>query len=78
MEWLWYVWPLCLFAGIVIFAVFEAIALKHSEDGPTLSRFMWTIGQKWPLSLVLFGMTFGGLAVHFYWNWCPLLGSTNG
>lgn len=44
----------------------------------TLSRFMWYLGQKWPPFLVLYGGVALGLAVHFWWNWCPALGSVNG
>lgn len=66
-------WVLWLLALIISFAVLEGYAFKHPERSNTLSRFVWSVGQKWPLSLVLFGMIFGGLAVHFYWNWCPAL-----
>lgn len=69
-DWIWTLW---LIAIVVSFAIFEVRAFKFPERQDTLSRFIWNIGQKWPLSLVLFGMLFGGLAVHFYWNWCPAL-----
>jgi uncharacterized integral membrane protein len=73
-------WTLFLVAFVLVFGVFEARALRHPEnsDRVTLSRYIWTLGQKWPLTLVLWGLIVGGLSVHFFWNWCPALGSTNG
>lgn len=66
----WVIW-LFLFAGS--FAVLERYAFNHPARENTLSRFIWSLGQKWPLTLVLWGMLIGGLSVHFFWNWCPLL-----
>lgn len=66
----WIIWAAVI---VISFAVLETYAFKHPERENTLSRFVWTVGQKWPLSIMLFGMVFGGLAVHFYWNWCPAL-----
>ena len=70
MNWMWTVW---LVSIALSFSALEAYAFKYPQRQNTLSRFIWTVGQKWPLSLVLYGMLFGGLAVHFYWNWCPAL-----
>jgi len=64
----WIVWLLVL---IVSFAVLETYAFKHPDRENTLSRFMWSVGQKWPLSIALLGMLFGALLTHFYWNWNP-------
>jgi hypothetical protein len=69
-DWPWIVWGASMLGS---FAVLEGYAFKHPLRENTLSRFMWSMGQKWPLSLVLFGEVTGGLAVHFYWNWCPAL-----
>jgi hypothetical protein len=66
-----YLWALWFLAIVVSFSILEGYAFKHPSRLNTLSRCVWTIGQKWPLSLVLYGMVFGGLAVHFFWNWCP-------
>jgi hypothetical protein len=66
----WIIWLLLI---VVSFTVLEAYAFKHPERENTLSRFIATVGLKFPLSLVMFGMLFGGLAVHFYWPFCPLL-----
>jgi len=66
-------WIIWLIALMLSFAVLERYALNHPERQNTLSRFVWQCGQKWPLTLVLFGTLFGGLAVHFFWNWCPAL-----
>ena len=64
----WIIWLLLI---IVSFTALEAYAFRHPERENTLSRFVWSVGQKWPLSLVLWGMLIGGLSVHFYWNWNP-------
>lgn len=69
MSWS-YVWPfwilICVFG---VFAVFETIAIKTGRK--TLSMWTWELFQKFPLVAVVFGMIFGGLAVHFFWHWCP-------
>jgi hypothetical protein len=77
-KWLWWVWPLWFLLILISFAVLETFGLTYSADGPTLSRFIWTIGQKWPLSIFLWGFVSGGLAVHFFWNWDPSKGDKNG
>lgn len=69
-DWVWVVW---LLAIVVSFSVLEWYAFQHPSRLNTLSRFVWNIGQKFPLSLVMYGALFGGLAVHFFWNWCPAL-----
>lgn len=69
MNTVWIIWILAI---LVSFTVLEARAFKHPEKQNTLSRFIWSMGQKFPLSLVVWGMLIGGLSVHFYWNWNPL------
>jgi hypothetical protein len=59
------------FATIIFFAIFETYAFRHPERTNTLSHAVFTIGSKWPLSIFLMGMFAGGLAVHFFWHWCP-------
>lgn len=59
--------------SVLFFTYFEWRAFKYPQSQNTLSRFVWSVGQKWPLSLVLWGMLIGGLSVHFFWNWCPAL-----
>lgn len=77
----WIVWP----AGIAIwlalgwgaFAFFEARGLRHDarKDQITLSMFCYTIGSKFPLSILLgglmIGLFWGILATHLLWHWCP-------
>lgn len=70
MNTFWIVW---LLAIVVTFTLAEGYAFRHPQRQNTLSRFVWTVGQKWPLSLVLWGLLVGALSVHFYWNWCPAL-----
>jgi hypothetical protein len=66
-------WIIWLLAIAVSFAVLERYAFDHPNRENTLSRFIWQVGQAWPLSLVLFGLIAGSLATHFYWNWCPAI-----
>lgn len=68
MTWMWGIW---FAVAIGLFAVFEGYALKHPDRQWTLSRTIATIGAKWPLSIGLWGMFFGGLLVHFFWHFCP-------
>jgi hypothetical protein len=65
-------WILGTLGAIAFFAYFEWRAFAHPDRQNTLSRFIWTIGQKWPLSIWLMGMLAGSLATHFFWNWNPL------
>jgi hypothetical protein len=77
----WLVWPigiaLWLALGWAAFAWFESRALCHGarKDQVTLSFFVYTIGSKFPLSILLAGLMIGsfigGLGVHFFWHWCP-------
>lgn len=67
-------WTLGLIAAIAYFAYFEWRAFQHPERQNTLSRWIYNIGASWPLSIFLMGMLCGGLAVHFFWHWCPDVG----
>lgn len=77
----WYVWPIgitiWLILGWAAFAYFEAKALNHNarKDQITLSYFCYTIGSKFPLSILLAGIMIGGffigLGVHVLWHYCP-------
>lgn len=66
-------WTVCTLLAIAAFAVGETYAFKHPERQNTLSRAVYTLGANWPLSIFLMGMFAGGLAVHFFWHWCPAL-----
>jgi hypothetical protein len=59
------VWLAWILAVIVSFAIFEAYALKTGKK--TLSECVWLLFKAWPPIAVVFGMVFGGLAVHFFW-----------
>ena len=73
MAWSWTAWILTI---IVSFALLEGYALARGKL--TLSRYTWQASVAWgPLPFVL-GAIVGGLAVHFFWHWCPELGSVNG
>jgi ABC-type Na+ efflux pump permease subunit len=69
-------WILGGLGAIAFFAMFEARAFRHPDRANTLSHAVYTIGSKWPLSIFIMGMFAGGLAVHFFWHWCPA-GSIN-
>ena len=64
-------WILGAVAAIFFFAYFEHRAFKHPERNNTLSHAVYTIGAKWPLSIFIMGAFVGGLAVHFFWHYCP-------
>lgn len=66
MVWIWSAWLLAL---IVTFAVLEGYALARGKL--TLSRYTYDISASWPLSIFLLGLLAGGLAVHFWWHFCP-------
>jgi hypothetical protein len=65
---LWLIWFPLVFGS---FALFEGFALKHPDRQWTLSRLMAYVGAKFPLSIAILSMLFGGLLVHFYWHFCP-------
>jgi hypothetical protein len=71
MQWIW--WAVWFPLVIGSFAVFEGYALKHPTRQWTLSHTLAWLGAKFPLSIALLGMLFGGLLVHFYWHFCPVL-----
>ena len=67
-------WIVGVVAAVLYFALFEARAFRHPERQNTLSRWIYDMGARWPLSIFLMGMLCGGLAVHFFWHWCPAVG----
>lgn len=64
-------WLIAVLVAILVFAVLEARAFRHPDRQNTLSRTIFDLGAKWPLSIFIMGMFAGGLAVHFFWHWCP-------
>ena len=62
------VWAIWLATIAATFGVLEAMAWNN---GVTLSRFVWDLGEAWPLFIWLCGALTGGLAVHFWWHWSP-------
>lgn len=82
----WIIWPvgiaLWLALGFSEFGVLEARALKSKDaNKPTLSYFVYYITSKFPLAAILGAFVTGGimwgLAVHFWWHYCPA-GSISG
>lgn len=66
-------WIIAMAVAMVIFAIGERYAFAHPERQNTLSRSIYNIGKAFPLSIFIMGMFAGGLAVHFFWHWCPEL-----
>ena len=64
-------WIIGVLVAIVFFTVFEWRAFKYPERQNTLSKTIYTIGAKWPLSIWLMGVFAGALATHFFWHYCP-------
>lgn len=64
-------WIIGTLAAILFFAYFETAAFRHPSRYNTLSRFIYTVGSEFPLSIFIMGMFVGGLAVHFWFHWCP-------
>jgi hypothetical protein len=64
-------WIVGSMVAIVFFAYFEKRAFDFPTSQNTLSRWIYNMGQSWPLSIWLMGMLAGGLAVHFFWHWDP-------
>jgi len=72
-PWIWTAW---LLAVMLSFGIIEGLAI-HTH-ATTLSRYTWEIYEAWPLIGVVYGMLFGGLAVHFWWHWSPPGSSSEG
>ncbi len=64
-------WILGTLGAISFFAYFEWRAFRYPSRQDTLSMAVYKIGSQWPLSIFIMGMFCGGLAVHFFWHWCP-------
>lgn len=64
-------WIILAALAAASFAYFELRAFRHPDRQNTLSRSIYDLGSKWPLSIFIMGMFAGGLAVHFFWSWCP-------
>lgn len=65
-DWTWTAWLVAIAAS---FAVLEGLSIKYK--GKTLSRFTAEIAYGWPLMPFIYGSLFSGLAVHFFWHFCP-------
>lgn len=69
-------WTVLIVAFVILFAIGETYALNRNKT--TLSRYVVNACKAWPLLPFLLGMLVGGLAVHFWWPWCPDLGIGTG
>lgn len=66
-----WIWLIGLAAAVIFFAAVESLAFRHPERQWTLSRGIATMGKNFPLSIWICGVFAGGLAVHFWWHYCP-------
>lgn len=64
-------WIIGALLAISFFAFFEVRAFRHPDRQNTLSRTIYNVGSKWPLSIFIMGMFCGSLATHFFWHFCP-------
>jgi hypothetical protein len=64
MYWLWSAWLVLLIASFT-----EFVSYAVATHQPTLSHVAAEAGAKWPPLLVIYGMLWGGLTVHFWWHW---------
>jgi hypothetical protein len=64
-------WIIAALIATSAFTVLEGYALNHPERMHTLSYCVAWVGKRWPLSLFLWGLFVGALAVHFFWPFCP-------
>ena len=64
-------WIILTLLAIAAFAYFEARAFRHPDRQNSLSRWIYDLGAKWPLSIWIMGFFAGMLATHFFWHWCP-------
>lgn len=60
------VWAIWLVVIVASFACLEGYALATGHY--TLSRSVWVAAIAWPPLGVVYGIIFGGLAVHFFWT----------
>lgn len=63
------IWTGWLLFVVGSFGLIEGLAIHYHTT--TLSRFTWEITEAWPLLPAVYGIIFGGLAVHFWWHWSP-------
>lgn len=64
-------WVIGILIAIAFFVWFEARAFRWPDRQNSLSRWVYDIGAKFPLAIWIMGAFAGGLAVHFFWHWCP-------
>jgi hypothetical protein len=65
------IWAIGGAVAIVFFSVVEWFAIDHPTSQWTLSHGIAWLGVHFPLSIWIFGVFTGGLAVHFFWHYCP-------
>lgn len=54
---------------VAYFAYFETRAFLEPTRQDTLSRFIATMGKRWPPSIWLWGFAIRFLTAHFFWAW---------
>lgn len=64
-------WILGAILFIAYFGIVERYAFNHKDRTNSLSRALFNLSLRFPLSIMLFGALIGGVAVHIFWHWCP-------
>lgn len=64
-------WLIGLAGAIIYFTIFEVLGFIRPGKFNTLSHAVYTLGAHWTLAIFIMGMFTGGLAVHFFFHWCP-------
>ena len=64
-------WLIGLFGALAYFTFFEVLGFVRPGKFNTLSHAVYTLGAHWTLAIFIMGMFVGGLAVHFWFHWCP-------
>lgn len=57
--------------ALVFFAIFETRAICRPATRNTLSKFIYGMGRRWPVSIYFAGVGSGLLIVHIFAHWCP-------
>lgn len=64
-------WIVGTVLAIIYFGAFEVLGFLKPDKFNTLSHAVYTLGAHWSLAIFIMGGFSFGLAVHFFWDWCP-------
>jgi hypothetical protein len=55
--------------AVIVLLGYEFWAIRTGRRTLSSQMVEWT--RTWPLMPYIWGVVTGGLAVHFFWHWCP-------